>query len=715
MKKHISLIAGLLLTLSGWGQAPPQGINYQAVAVDVNGKEIVGVDIQGQPIKDKAIRVRFSIIKNAASGTLAYRETHLTNTDSDGLFNLVIGTGLFDGGSGDFDQIDWGTGVHFLKVEMDIAGGYEFKDMGTMQFWSVPYALYTEKAGNGVESVTDNGDGTTTIVLANGDSITITNGEGIEGPQGPAGPEGPTGPQGIPGEGITNITDNGNGTLTITYGNGDQLITSNLTGPQGPAGATGATGPQGIPGVGITNITDNGNGTLTITYGNGDQLITSNLTGPQGPAGATGATGPQGPQGIQGPAGPAGAQGPQGIQGPAGPQGPAGTNGTNGVSISWLGSFASAPGSPTLNQAYYNTTDGVSYVWNGSSWNIVAQDGTAGGGGGNTLNQAYNQGGPGAGRIITSNAGAVEINLTGGGTTGLLVTSNVLNSFAIDVTQNNTGVGIRSRSLLAGNTFPAIQAETNSSGTTNSAILGQNSGAGYGIAGQIPAGATGFAAVFGNNLRTGGGTGVSGIGFNGIVGETNYSNGIAVYGENYDAIAPLGNGIGVGGVGYYGVVGEDTYLGGVAGAYGVFSVGNLGASGLKTFRIDHPTKPNNYLVHFSMESNEVLNLYRGTVSIDSNGEAVVTLPDYFTEININFSYQLTPVGEFANLYIKEKISGNSFTIAGGTPGMEVCWVVYAERNDAWVRDHPHVKDVEPNKTRQHSSPSNGRLLQKVSQ
>jgi hypothetical protein len=505
------------------------------------------------------------------------------------------------------------------------------------------------------------------------------------------------------------------GTLTITYGNGDQLITSNLTGPQGPAGATGATGPQGIPGVGITNITDNGNGTLTITYGNGDQLITSNLTGPQGPAGATGATGPQGPQGIQGPAGPAGAQGPQGIQGPAGPQGPAGTNGTNGVSISWLGSFASAPGSPALNNAYYNTTDGISYVWNGSSWNIIAQDGADGvGGTGNTLNQAYNQGGPGAGRTITVNSGAVTMNLTGGGNTGLLVTSNVLNSFALDVAQSNTGVGIRSRSLLASNGFPAIQAETNSTVNTNSAILGQNSGTGYGIAGQIPASATGFAAVFGNNLRTGGGTGVSGIGFNGIVGETNYSSGIAVYGENYDAIAPLGNGIGVGGVGYYGVVGEDTYLGGVAGAYGVFSVGNLGASGVKTFRIDHPTKPNNYLVHFSMESNEVLNLYRGTVSIDSNGEAVVVLPDYFTEININFSYQLTPVGQFANLYIKEKITGNSFTIAGGNPGMEVCWVVYAERNDEWVREHPHVKEVEPNKTRQKGTESTEGLLKKLS-
>lgn len=35
-------------------------------------------------------------------------------------------------------------------------------------------------------------------------------------------------------------------------------------------------------------------------------------------------------------------------------------------------------------------------------------------GGGNTLNQAYNQGGPGAGRIITANAGPVQIDGTGG-------------------------------------------------------------------------------------------------------------------------------------------------------------------------------------------------------------------------------------------------------------------------------------------------------------
>ena len=55
-----------------------------------------------------------------------------------------------------------------------------------------------------------------------------------------------------------------------------------------------------------------------------------------------------------------------------------GTNGTNGISILWQGSLASAPGTPELNWAYYNTVDKKSYIWDGDSWEILAQDGTDG-------------------------------------------------------------------------------------------------------------------------------------------------------------------------------------------------------------------------------------------------------------------------------------------------------------------------------------------------
>lgn len=63
-----------------------------------------------------------------------------------------------------------------------------------------------------------------------------------------------------------------------------------------------------------------------------------------------------------------------------GPPGPAGT------SIVWLGSFATPPVSPNIDEAYYNTSDGISYIWNGS-WYIMTQDGSPGAPGtdGNTV------------------------------------------------------------------------------------------------------------------------------------------------------------------------------------------------------------------------------------------------------------------------------------------------------------------------------------------
>ncbi len=303
-------------------------------------------------------------------------------------------------------------------------------------------------------------------------------------------------------------------------------------------------------------------------------------------------------------------------------------------------------------------------------------------GGANTLDQAYDQGGPGLGRSITADAGAVQI------------TTSTPNSIALDIDQNSTGVSIAATNSNAATTFSTIQGITNSNSTMASAVVGNSDGAAWGVSGQVSAGATAGAGVYGSNLRTNGGIGVRGVGFNGTVGETNYRGGFGVYGENFD-VNGTGNGIGVAGLGFWGVVGEDRYLGSVSGAYGVFSNGILGASGLKTFQIDHPQDPaNKYLRHFSMESDEVLNYYRGNATFDSNGEAVVELPDYFDVINRKFSYQLTPIGAYMPLFIKEKVQGRRFVIGGGTPGLEVSWTLVAERNDPFLQQYPEHRAVE---------------------
>jgi hypothetical protein len=65
----------------------------------------------------------------------------------------------------------------------------------------------------------------------------------------------------------------------------------------------------------------------------------------------------------------------------------AGRDGSSGIML-WLGSLAVAPSSPSTGYAYYNTTQGVSYIWDGYSWEILARNGQDGSDGTNGVNGA---------------------------------------------------------------------------------------------------------------------------------------------------------------------------------------------------------------------------------------------------------------------------------------------------------------------------------------
>ena len=55
-----------------------------------------------------------------------------------------------------------------------------------------------------------------------------------------------------------------------------------------------------------------------------------------------------------------------------------GKDGAKGDSFYWLGILSSAPTSPALNEAYYNTTDNMAYIWDGNSWEILVRNGAPG-------------------------------------------------------------------------------------------------------------------------------------------------------------------------------------------------------------------------------------------------------------------------------------------------------------------------------------------------
>jgi hypothetical protein len=236
-----------------------------------------------------------------------------------------------------------------------------------------------------------------------------------------------------------------------------------------------------------------------------------------------------------------------------------------------------------------------------------------------------------------------------------------------------------------------------STGSDGTGVWGGHSSSGnYGVLGKQSCGVYGFNPTMNSEgwIATGTGVGVRGKagGSDGWgVWGTSTGTGYGVRGEN------SGNGKGV--FGFNDSTGCAIYglsANGLAGAFdGNVVVHGIFTAYTKFFKIDHPQDPENkYLMHSSVESPDMKNIYDGTITLDSNGEATVRLPTYFEALNRDFRYQLTCVGGYAPVYIAEKISGNQFKIAGGKAGLEVSWMVTGIRQDAYAKAHPIVVEQE---------------------
>ncbi|MFZ0320128.1 MAG: hypothetical protein WAL56_13475 [Candidatus Sulfotelmatobacter sp.] len=141
--------------------------------------------------------------------------------------------------------------------------------------------------------------------------------------------------------------------------------------------------------------------------------------------------------------------------------------------------------------------------------------------------------------------------------------------------------------------------------------------------------------------------------------------------------------------------------------------------------IDHPPDPaNKYLMHSSVQSSDMKDIYDGVATLDAGGEAVITMPGWFGSLNRDFRYQLTCIGGFAPVYIATELANNQFKIGGGREGMKVSWQVTGIRQDAWptLTDPPwnwkspigkKAFTCIPNSTERHrSKESNGREILK---
>ena len=224
---------------------------------------------------------------------------------------------------------------------------------------------------------------------------------------------------------------------------------------------------------------------------------------------------------------------------------------------------------------------------------------------------------------------------------------------------------------------------------------------------EVDSGSNGYAAIFAQ-----GGAAPNGSGGNG-------SDGIDAYGNTGDLTS--GSSVGGDGIEAFGASGGN--YGGVGGAFtgGPSAGGNSGASdgilgfsggpttgfgpyaayldgdidvnggiynNLAAVKMDHPLDPaNKYLLHSSVESPEMKNMYDGNVTTDASGEATVELPEWFETLNRDFRYQLTAIGQFSQAIVASKIVNNRFVIKTDKPNVEVSWQVTGVRQDAWANAH----------------------------
>ena len=274
-------------------------------------------------------------------------------------------------------------------------------------------------------------------------------------------------------------------------------------------------------------------------------------------------------------------------------------------------------------------------------------------------------------------ASVLNLNHNGIGNGLAIQLSNASNGGrGVDVTQSGVGPGVFATSA-GGNAVWGITSSISAAGvigdnTFGEAVVGRNRGG------------NGVGAVVGRNDSSGYGV----RGFNtkngyGVLGQAGISGGTGTAGrfENVnaantsDALQVVTNSSG----------NAARFTGNVV-VNGNMTVSGTVAKGGGTFKIDHPLDPKNqYLYHSFVESDQMMNIYDGIVTLNAKGEATVTMPKWFEALNRDFRYQLTAIGAPGpGLYIAQMIKGNTFRIAGGTSGMQVSWQVTGVRHDAYA-------------------------------
>ncbi|MFI2208028.1 hypothetical protein ACH47Z_46985, partial [Streptomyces sp. NPDC020192] len=346
------------------------------------------------------------------------------------------------------------------------------------------------------------------------------------------------------------------------------------------------------------------------------------------------------------------------------------------------------------------STEGVGVFGQGGGASPgVSGAGTAGPGVSGTSAQGAGVSGSGTAGPGVSGTSAQGAGVSGQGTAGPGVSGVSTQGFG--VSGQGVGAGVFGSGVDpsgAGQDGPGVSGNSGQSpgvmGTSaqNNGVFGHSDGGGS-------------AGVFGSSSQGPGVMGRGAAGQPGLQGATLSGTAVFARAEEGTGVEAQGTGTGVlgvatTGVGVYAAVSDvaGTALLANGGNAALFE-GDVRVSGHLFnqgggFQIDHPQDPEHrVLSHSFVESSERKNMYDGVAVLDDQGEGTVTLPSWFTALNTDLRFQLTPLDAPApNIHVARHDTGDGFDIRGGPSGLEVCWQVTGVRADAWALAHPLAEE-----------------------
>lgn len=138
MKKIITLLALVIAHSIGFAQydTATQKMSYQAIIRNGNN----------ELVKNTTVSLKLSLLSGAILGNAVYVETHLTQTNENGLLVIQIGGGQAVSGTYT-NGIYWGM-PYFLKTEIDLLGGTNYTITSTSELLSVPASNYAHVSGS---------------------------------------------------------------------------------------------------------------------------------------------------------------------------------------------------------------------------------------------------------------------------------------------------------------------------------------------------------------------------------------------------------------------------------------------------------------------------------------------------------------------------------------------------------------------------------------